>query len=325
MSLGNQGEAGPPLRSTTRAPPQASPSRGHDRTLRRKLVNWIVTALTFGCVLAVLFPLADIVYTSFLKGGGVLFQARFITATPPTPCSAISCSTVGIGPEIEGTLVMVAIAAAIAIPVGVLAAIFAAEYRGRGLGKAISFTADVLTGVPSIIVGAFVYTYFVIYAPTIALSPKLVIPSAWAGSLALAIIMIPIVTRTTQEALSVVPEAMREAALALGISKWKSTTRIILIASLPGTLTGILLAVMRAAGEAAPLLFTAAGSNYYLTGLNTPTGALPLIIYYFALSPASNWKEIAWGATLFLLIIVLVVNVVSRMMIQRVARRMGRA
>ena len=287
-------------------------------------MNTLTAVLTGLCVVAVLYPLADIVYEAFVRGGSVLFQAQFLTAVPPTPCSAISCSTVGIGPEIQGTLVMLGLAAAIAVPVGVLAAIFAAEYRGRGLGRAISFTADVLTGVPSIIVGAFVYTYFVLYAPTIPLSPTVIIPSAVAGALALSMIMIPIVTRTTEEALSIVPDSMREAALALGISKWKSTTRIVLIASLPGTLTGVLLAVMRAAGEAAPLLFTAAGSNYYLHGLNTPTGALPLIIYTFALSPASNWKEVAWGATLFLLILVLAANVLSRMMIRRLARRMGR-
>lgn len=296
-----------------------------DHTSVRKLINWVVAGLTGLCVVAVLYPLADIIYEAFSRGGGVLFQPQFLSSVPPTPCSQLSCSTVGIGPEIEGTLVMVGLAACIAVPVGVLAAIFAAEYRGHGLGRAISFTADVLTGVPSIIVGAFVYTYFVLYAPSIPLSPVIVIPSAVAGALALAFIMIPIVTRTTEEALTIVPISMREAALALGIPKWKSSLRIVLIASLPGTLTGILLAVMRAAGEAAPLLFTAAGSNYYLQGLNTPTGALPLIIYTFALSPASNWHEVAWGATLFLLILVLVANVLSRTMIHRLARRMGRA
>lgn len=313
----------PTVRAQPSLPKGRSPQR-RDHTLRRKIVNWIAAGLTGACVLAVLFPLADIVYTAFLKGGSVLFQAQFLFAVPPNACSAYGCSTVGIGPEIEGTGVMVALAAALAVPIGIFAAIFAEEYRGRGLGKVISFTADVLTGVPSIIVGAFVYLYFVLYAPSIPLSPKVIIPSAWAGALALAFIMTPIVTRTTQEALSVVPNSMREAALALGIPKWKSTLRIVLVASMPGTLTGILLAVMRAAGEAAPLLFTASGSNYFLTGLNTPTGALPLIIYYFALSPATNWREVAWGATLFLLILVLIANVGSRMMIRRLARRMGR-
>jgi phosphate transport system permease protein len=308
----------------TPLPPLRKASRRLDRTDRRRAINLIVAVLCGLAVIAVLFPLADIIYTAFARGGGVLFQANFLSAEPPPPCSAISCSTVGIGPEIEGTLVMVGMAAGIAVPIGVLSAIFASEYRGRGLGRVISFTADVMTGIPSIIIGAVIYTYFVIYAPTIALSPHVIIPSAIAGSLALSIIMIPIIERTTEEALRLVPNSIREAALALGIPKWKSTLRIVVYTALPGAMTGILLAVMRAAGEAAPLLFTASGSNYYLMGLNNPTGALPLIIYYFALSPSSNWIRIAWGATLFLLITVLTANVLSRVMIHRLARKMGR-
>jgi len=287
-------------------------------------MNYVVAGLCGASVLVVLYPLLDIVYTAFIQGGGVLFQAGFLTDTQPPPCSAISCNTVGIGPDIEGTLIMVGLASLIAVPLGTFAAIFASEYKGRGLGRAISFTADVLTGMPSIIVGAFVYTYFVLYAPTIELSPQVIIPSAIAGALALAIIMLPIIVRTTEEALRIVPNSIREAALALGIPKWKSTLRIVFVTSLPGALTGILLAVMRAAGEAAPILFTAAGSPYYAQNLNQPTAALPLLIYTFALSPSSNWLKVAWGATLFLLIMVLTANIIARLMIHRMAVRMGR-
>jgi phosphate transport system permease protein len=287
-----------------------------DRHARRKLLSHTIAVLSGLAVIAVLYPLVSIVYEAFVLGGGVLFQAQFFTAVPPNACSALSCQTVGIGPDIVGTLILIGIASGISVPVGVLAAIFASEYRARGLGRAISFTADVLTGVPSIIMGAFIYGYFVIYYPTIAYS-------AYTGGLALSAIMTPIVVRTTEEGLRVVPNSVREAALALGITKWKATLRIVLIAALPAVATGVLLAIMRAAGEAAPLLFTALGSNLYPTGLGHPIGALPLLIYFFALSPYSNQVKVAWGATLFLLLLILIVNIVSRLLIHRMAVRMG--
>ncbi|MGD1098829.1 MAG: phosphate ABC transporter permease PstA [Thermoplasmata archaeon] len=290
--------------------------RKFDRYARRKLLSQIIAVLTGLCVLAVLYPLVSIVYESFLQGGAVLFQAQFLTSEAPNACSAISCKTVGIGPAVQGTLIVVGLAAAISVPVGILAAIFASEYRARGLGRAVSFIADVLTGVPSIIMGAFIYGYFVIYYPQIALS-------FYTGALALSAIMIPIVVRTTEEALRVVPNSIREAALALGISKWKATLRIVLVASLPGVATGVLLAVMRAAGEAAPLLFTLGYSTLWFQGFNHPGANLPILIYTFALSPYSNQVKVAWGATLFLLILILVVNVISRLAIHRMRVRMG--
>jgi phosphate transport system permease protein len=290
--------------------------RKFDRYARRKLLSRIIAVLTGLCVIAVLYPLVSIVYESFALGGAVLFQAQFLTTQAPNGCSVIACQTVGIGPAVQGTLIVVGLAAGISVPVGVLAAIFASEYRVRGLGRAVSFTADVLTGVPSIIMGAFIYGYFVIYDPQIALS-------FYTGALALSAIMIPIVVRTTEEALRVVPNSVREAAMALGISKWKATLRIVLVASLPGVATGVLLAVMRAAGEAAPLLFTLGYSTLWFTSLSHPGANLPILIYTFALSEYSNQVKVAWGATLFLLILILVVNVVSRLMIHRMRVRMG--
>ena len=287
-----------------------------DRHARRKLLSHIIAVLTGLCVLAVLYPLASIVYEAFLQGGGVLFQVGSLTSVQPPPCSALSCKTVGIGPAVQGTLIVVGLAAGISVPVGVLAAIFASEYRARGLGRAISFTADVLTGVPSIIMGAFIYGYFVIYYPQIALS-------FYTGALALSAIMIPIVVRTTEEALRVIPNSVREAAMALGISKWKATLRIVLVAAVPGVATGVLLAIMRAAGEAAPLLFTLGYSTLWFQGLEHPGANLPLLIYLGALSGYPNLVKLAWGATLFLLILILIVNVISRFAIHRMRVRMG--
>lgn len=296
-----------------------SVARGFDRTTRRKLLNYTFATLTGLTVLALIYPLVDIVYQAVELGGTVLFQPGFLTALPPNACSQISCSTVGIGPDIEGTLILVGLASLIAVPIGVLGAIYASEYRGRGFGRAISFTADVMTGIPSIIMGVFVYYYFVLYDPTLT-------TSTITGALALSALMTPIVLRTTEEALRVVPNSIREAALALGMSKWKTTLRIVLVTSLPGVLTGILLAVMRAAGEAAPLLFTAGTTLTYFQGVDYPTANLPYsVIFEDALSPYSNLQKVAWGATLFLLLFILIVNVLARYTIHRMARRMGRA
>jgi len=216
---------------------------------------------------------------------------------------------------------MVGIAALISVPIGVLAAIFASEYRTRGIGRVVSFTADVLSGVPSILMGAFIYGYLVLVNPSL-------IETAYTGGVALAAIMIPIVTRTTEEALRTVPNSTREAAIALGISKWKMTLRIVLTSALPGVVTGVLLGVMRAAGEAAPLIVTVGFSNLPINSvstLNGPAGSLPVLIYLFAQSPYSNWLSLAWGAVLFLLIAVLIVNVLSRYMIHRLSAKMAGA
>jgi phosphate transport system permease protein len=288
-----------------------------DRLVRRKVWNYILTGLMGLCVVAVLYPLASIIYQAFSIGGPVL-SVSFLTASPPVPCSSINgitCPVGGIGPAIQGTLVLIGLSAAISVPIGLGAAILASEYRGRFLGLAISFTADVLTGMPSIIAGVTIYAYFVIYDPAIVFS-------ALTGSLALSIIMIPIVTRTTEEALRVVPQDLREASLALGLPKWRSTLQITVATALPGILTGILLAVMRASGEAAPLLFTAFGSRLGYEGLNKPVEALPLLIYNFAFSPYSNWIHLAWAAALVLILLILITNVLSRLTIARMVRRM---
>ncbi|MFZ0699093.1 MAG: phosphate ABC transporter permease PstA [Thermoplasmata archaeon] len=288
-----------------------------DHLVRRKVWSHLITILAGLTVIAVLVPLASIIYEAFLQGGAVL-SFSFLVSNPPLPCSNIpgsNCAVGGIGPALQGTIILVAIAGAISIVIGVAAAIFAVEYPTRGLGRAISFTADVLTGLPSIIAGLVIYSYLVLYYPQIVFS-------AISGTLALSIIMIPIVTRTCEEALRTVPHSVREAALALGIPKWRASLQIVLIAALPGVLTGALLAVMRGAGEAAPLLFTAFGSSVGFQGLNQPIAAVPLMIYEFALSPYSNWVALAWGAALVLIILILVTSVISRLVILRMTRRM---
>ncbi len=281
---------------------------------RRKIFSWAMAVLGGLCVLAILVPLASILYQAFKLGGSVL-SFSFLVSLPPDPCTAASCEIGGIGPAIQGTLILVGLAGAISIAVGMTAAMFASEYGGR-IGGAISFTADVLTGTPSIIAGVVIYYLFLIYDPQIVFS-------AITGALALSIIMIPIVTRTCEEALRTVPRAMREAALALGISKWRSTLQIVFITALPGVITGALLAVMRGAGEAAPLLFTGFGSYVWFHGLNHPIAAMPLLIYNFAIEPYSNWVADAWGTVLILVLIVLITSIASRLMIQRMVRRMS--
>jgi len=290
-----------------------------DRFARRKLLSHAVTVLAGLAVVAVLYPLVDIIYVAFVHGGSVLFQVMFLTTRNPTPCSVVSCATVGIAPDIEGTIAMVGLAALISVPIGVLAAVFASEYRTQGLGRAVSFTADVLSGVPSILMGVLVYGYMVLYNPTL-------VETALSGSLAISAVMIPIVTRTTEEALRTVPNSMREAAIALGISKWKMTMRIVLVSALPGVVTGVLLAIMRATGEAAPLIVTVGFSNFLFVsfgGYDRPAGSLPVLIYLYALSGYSNWLDVAWGAVLFLLIAILVVNVLSRYVIHRMTVKMS--
>ncbi len=276
-----------------------------------------MTVLAGLCALVALIPLASVVFQAATLGGPVL-SISFLTQNPPLPCTpqpGIPCATGGVGSAIQGTLILVGLATAISVPVGLGAAIYAVEFRSRFLGLAISFTADVLTGVPSIIAGVFIYAYFVIYDPSIVFSTI-------TGALALSVIMIPIVTRTCEEALRTVPHAVREAALALGISRWRTTLQIVVTTALPAIVTGILLSVMRASGEAAPLLFTAFGSRLGFQGFNNPINALPLLIYNFAESPYHNWIDLAWGAALILIILILITSVISRLVVQRMVHRM---
>jgi phosphate transport system permease protein len=213
----------------------------------------------------------------------------------------------GIANALLGTLVLLGLACAAGIPVGVMTGIYLAEFGGTGtLARAVRFSADVLSGVPSISVGIFVYGLVVVTMHRF---------SALAGGLALGLIMLPTVARTTEELLRLVPDSLREAALALGLPKWRMILHVVLRTAAPGVATGIMLAVARVAGETAPLLFTALGSQFWSTRLDRPMASLPVQIYTYAVSPYDDWHRKAWAAALVLVALVLVLNVLARTVI----------
>jgi len=217
----------------------------------------------------------------------------------------------GMRDEIFGTLILVVLASIIALPIGLLTGIFVSEYAGPKIASAVRFAADILAGVPSIVVGVFAYA--VLVRPMHSYS-------ALSAGVALAIIMIPVVARTAEEALRLVPNSQREAALALGINRWRAIAGVILPGAITGIVTGIMLAVARVAGETAPLIFTALGSAFGVQGLNQPIGALPLQIYRYALSPYRDWQQQAWAAAFLLVILVLGINVIVRWVSRRRSR-----
>lgn len=209
----------------------------------------------------------------------------------------------GMRNEILGTLILVALGSLLALPVGLLAGIFLAEFASPRIATSVRFAADILAGVPSVVVGVFAYT--IVVRPMLSYS-------AFAAGVALAIIMIPVVARTAEESLRLVPNSMREAALALGITRWRAVLSVIVPGALTGIITGIMLAVARIAGETAPLLFTALGSQFGLQGLFKPIGALPLQIYHYALSPYPDWQQQAWAGAFLLILLVLGISILVR-------------
>jgi phosphate transport system permease protein len=290
--------------------------------MRPRARKWFSIAMTVLCgatILIVVAPLLAILWQAIQLGGPAVISPHFFTGVPAYACSprpGVTCQYGGIAPSIEGTLALLLVASSIAVPIGLAAAIYVVEYGGdRPLARVISSAADILSGVPSIVAGLFIFALMEQYDP-------LLLHSAYSGGLALSFLMLPIVTRTTEEALRTVPNAQREAATALGVSRWKATVRITLVAALPGILTGVLLSIARAAGESAPLLLTAFGSLQGFYGFDQPTDALPLLIYRFALQPYANWTALAWGAALILLLLVLILSAASRIALDRMDRRL---
>lgn len=212
----------------------------------------------------------------------------------------------GMGNAIVGTILLVTLAALLSLPLGILSAVFLSEYGGGTFGRVVRFSADALAGVPSIVAGLFGYALLVLPMHRF---------SAVAGAAALALLMTPTITRSAEELLKLVPDALREGALALGIPRWRATLRVILRTALPGILTGVLLAVARAAGETAPLLFTAFGNPHWSRALDEPVAALPLQIYTYAISPFEEWHRQAWSAALVLLALVLLLNLGARLLV----------
>ncbi len=207
---------------------------------------------------------------------------------------------------IAGSLMMTIIATLIGTPTGILAGTFLAEYaRGRWFGEVVRFFNDILLSAPSIIIGLFIYEVIVVRMGHF---------SAWAGAMALAVIMIPVVVRTTEDMLRLVPSALREAAAALGAPKWKVIVMVTYRAAIQGMLTGVLLAVARISGETAPLLFTALNNQFWSANLNAPMANLPVVIFQFAMSPYADWQTLAWGGALLITTAILLLNIGARML-----------
>ena len=269
---------------------------------RRKVTDLLFRgACTFAVVLA-LVPLASVLFYTASRGlGGI--DLDFFTKLPK-PVGEVGG---GMGNAIDGTLRLVAMACVIGIPVGVLAGSFLAEFPGSAFSTVVRFSADVMAGIPSITVGIFAYSVVVLQMGRF---------SAIAGAAALAVIMLPTVTRTTEELLRLVPGSLREAALGLGVSKWRATVFVVLRTALPGITTGIMLAVARIAGETAPLLFTAFNNRFWAQGIDQPIASLPVQIYTYAVSPFEDWHRQAWAAALVLVTMVLLLNVTARLVVR---------
>ena len=261
----------------------------------RKFVNVLMQAGAFMCAILVVAPLV-LVFYHLVKLGFSSINLAFFTQLP----KAVGEAGGGMGNAIAGTFILLGQAAMIGVPVGVLGGVFLSEYGGTKFNWWIRFAADILNGVPSITWGIVVYALLVVPMHGF---------SALAGGVVLGLMMIPLVMRTTEEVLQLVPGGYREAALALGISKWKTIVQIVVRTALKGIVTGILLALARVAGETAPLLFTAFGNRYWAHKLTEPIAALPLQIFNYAISPYDDWHRQAWAGALVLLLLVLFINI----------------
>ncbi len=265
----------------------------------RELKNLLMTLLTWCAALLASVPLFSVIYMLLVHGGARL-NWEALSALPPAGFETGG----GFGNAIVGTLVMVAISTGLSVPVGILAALYLAILGPRSrLAEFTRFLAKVLTGFPSILAGVFAYATVVLWVGHY---------SAWAGGIALAVLMLPTVTLAAEEAMKQVPQRMTDAAFGMGCTRSQVIWKVVLPTSLPGILTGVILAVAGAAGESAPLLFTALFSNYYLSELSEPTASLSILIYNFSGMPFENQIELAWAASLVLVLIVLIFNIVAR-------------
>lgn len=269
-----------------------------NRTARRNISNNVMLTLTGICTVitssVLIFILGFLVYNGWRS-----VNLNFFTKLP------LSAGEVGGGlaNAIVGSGVLILIAAAIGIPVGFLGGIYLAEFGSKGFPVAVRYTADLLNGVPSIVIGIFAWTVIVVKTHHF---------SAWAGGFALSLMMIPIGLRATEQFLRAVPDSLREASLALGASKTRTILHVVVPAARQGILTGMILGVARIAGEAAPLMFTSFNNQFWANGLNEPTASLPFMIYYLASSPYEDWHRQAWAAGLVLLVLVLIANLAAR-------------
>ena len=267
---------------------------------RRKVVNVVALTLSLSAMAFGLFWLAWILFETIRLGVGGLALTVFTQMTPPP------LSEGGLLNAIIGSLMMVSLATLLGTPIGIMAGIYLAEYgRTNWLGTSVRFINDILLSAPSIVIGLFIYA--VVVAPMRGFS-------GFAGILALALIVIPVVIRTTENMLSLIPNALREAAYALGTPKWKVILRITLNAARAGVITGVLLALARIAGETAPLLFTALSNQFWTSNLGEPMASLPVTIFKFAMSPYENWQELAWAGVFLITLGVLALNILARVL-----------
>ena len=270
---------------------------------RRQIKNVLVQVLAVVATAFGLFWLAWIMWTTLSKGLGSLNLALFTQMTPPPGDEG------GMLNAFAGSAVMSLLGIALGAPIGVLAGTYLAEYSQRSwLGEAVRFVNDILLSAPSIVLGLFVYTMVVAQMGHF---------SALAGGIALGFIVLPVVVRTTDEMLRLVPSQMREAALSLGVPQWKVTLQVLYRASLPGIVTGILLALARITGETAPLLFTALNNQYWTTNIFQPMANVPVVIFQYAMSPYDNWHTLAWAGAFVLTLFVLLISLVARAIVLR--------
>jgi len=270
---------------------------------RRRAVNVICLGISMLTVLFGLFWLVWILWTLFAQGLQALNLTMFTQTTPP-PGSAG-----GLANAIFGSLLMSLLATLIGTPVGILAGTYVAEYGRRGwLGPATRFINDILLSAPSIVIGLFVYAVYVANVKHF---------SGWAGTFALALLVIPVVLKTTENMLRLVPDTMREAAAALGAPQWIVISFVTLRAARAGIITGILLAIARISGETAPLLFTALNNQFWSINMDAPMANLPVVIFQFAMSPYQDWQDLAWGGALLITLSVLTLNILARVLFRQ--------
>ncbi len=270
------------------------------RLWRRKITNFVMMGLTVVAVLVAIIPLIFIFYYTISKGITYLNLDFFIQMPKP-----VGESGGGMANAIVGTLILIGIGGGIGIPVGIMAGTYLSEFGNNKFGSLVRFLTDVLSGVPSIVVGVVAYTLVVVPMKHF---------SALAGGIALAILMIPTITRTTEEIIKLVPHSLREAGLALGIPKWKTTLLIVLKTAWKGIATGILLGLSRAAGETAPLLFTALGNRFWSTSIFQPIASLTVYIYDYAKAPFEDWNNQAWTAALVLILLISLLSLLFKIL-----------
>jgi phosphate transport system permease protein len=276
------------------------------RPARRRLLSNVVVGLCGLAVLIALVPLAMVLFYVIQQGFSSLNWAFFTQMPKP-----VGEPGGGMANAMVGTLILIGIASAVAIPVGLIAGVYLSEYAGGRFASVVRFTADVLNGVPSIVIGIFAYGLAVLPVHRF---------SALAGGLALGFMMIPIITRTTEELLNLVPSSLREGALALGATRARAAFGVMVPAALPGIMTGILVALARISGETAPLLFTSFNNRFFTARLDQPIASLTVQVYTYAISPYDDWHRQAWAGALVLVTFIFVFSVLARMVTRRLER-----